>query len=84
MANKLQGSVTYTATAYGMTPYGLNTAKALADIERLRAECRNIMNSVYSPTVIVFMIELATKRGRLKQLRDLYLWDIRQMTSDDW
>jgi len=62
-------------------------SKAIADIERLQIECRNIMNGVYRPSVIGFMLELATNRGRLKQLRDLVLtgWspdDIRRVITN--
>ena len=46
-------------------------AKHCQDIDKLRLECRRLMDGIYSPSVIRFMMELATRRGRLQQLRDM-------------
>ncbi len=45
--------------------------KHFQDMEKLKLECRRLMDGMYSPTVIRFMMELATRRGRLQQLRDI-------------
>lgn len=49
-------------------PFG--QSKHIQDMERLTLECTRIMDGIYSPGVICFMLELAKSRGRLEQLRE--------------
>lgn len=62
----------------------LQVSTEQAKRERIYIDCKKLMNCMYAPSVCSFMMELATKRNRVEQFRDLLsiglkIDDIRRM-----
>jgi len=75
---------------YGLLPSQrvLQIAKEQAERESLYLGCKRLLNSMYAPSVSLFMMALAVKRDRLQYLRDLLsiglkVDDIRRLVISD-